>query len=311
VTLLRNTRLWKLSKHIALDPARRLAVKISWRNHIPLFWCAGRNWGDVLSPFLVKILSGKRVVHLAGLHHDRYLAIGSILGGANERAEVWGSGFIREDERLFGSPRAVHAVRGPLSREQLLLQGVDCPEVYGDPALLLPCFYNPDVKKQHAVGIVPHYLDKEHPWVTRQAQDPQIKILDIESGIHEFVRDVKSCDTILSSSLHGLICADSYGIPNTWIRLSDAVIGGGFKFRDYRRSIGADDPIAVEVVEDTRLEQLVAKAANYQLKIDLKKLILACPFLSPRLHKEINQNEFGVVATTLQESILASCNISY
>lgn len=288
----RNHPLWQISKTLAMDPARRMAVKTVHGRKIPLSWCEGRNWGDALSPWLVQQLSGKVPIHLKGLHHDRYMVIGSILGGANERAEVWGSGFIREDEGLIGKPRAVHAVRGPLSREKLLRFGVDCPEVYGDPALLLPWFFNPQVEKTHAVGIIPHYIDKAHPWVKDQSRDPQVRILDIESGIEEFVIGVKSCEVILSSSLHGLICADSYGIPNAWILLSDEVMGGDFKFRDYRASIGAGVPSALRICADTQLADAVIRVERHEMHVDQRMLILACPFLSKTLRQEVVSSKF-------------------
>ncbi|RYZ84136.1 MAG: polysaccharide pyruvyl transferase family protein [Proteobacteria bacterium] len=287
----RNHPLWQPTKNLFLDPLRRRVVRTRYRSHVPLMWCKGENWGDALSPILVEMLSGRSVIHLEGIHHDRYLAIGSILGGANERASVWGSGFIREYDQLQGTPKSVHAVRGPLSRENLLRQGAECPEVYGDPALLLPRFYNPDAEKGHVVGIIPHYIDKDNPWLKKQASDPRVKILDIESGIQEFVREVKSCECILSSSLHGLICADSYGIPNAWIRLSDEVVGGDFKFRDYRASIGADTPKAVMIEESTPLDVLIGAVEKHELKIDLRKLLLACPFLSTELRVEVLQSD--------------------
>ena len=276
-----------MAKRIAVDPVRRVSVKLACRGRVPLTWCLGCNWGDALSPVLVGLLSGKPVVHLEGLHHERYLAIGSILGSANERAEVWGSGFIRENERLIGRPRAVHAVRGPLSRESLLKQGVECPEVYGDPALLLPRFFNPEVGKRYAVGIIPHYIDKGHPWLEQYRRDPQVLILDIESGIHEFVRAVKSCAVILSSSLHGLICADAYGVPNAWVQFSEEVVGGDYKFHDYRLSIGAGEPSVKRIADDTRVADAVARAEHRELRIDLRELLLACPFLSDKLRREV------------------------
>lgn len=278
---------WKLAKRIAIDPARRLSAQVNFRGRVPLTWCVGNNWGDALSPVLVGLLSGKPVVHLQGLHNERYLAIGSILGGANEFAEVWGSGFIREHESIIGHPRAVHAVRGPLSRAALLRQGVACPEVFGDPALLLPRFFNPKVSQRYSVGIVPHYIDKGHPWLDQQRRDPQVLILDIESGIQEFVRAVKSCEVILSSSLHGLICADAYGVPNAWVQFSDDVVGGSFKFRDYNLSIGAEEPMELRIDEGTTLMSLVAQAKRQELRINLRKFMLVCPFLSDSLRQEV------------------------
>lgn len=282
----RQSSTWEIAKRIAVNPIRRAVVKAAYPARVPLQWCVGPNWGDALSPVLVELLSGKPALHLEGLHHDRYLVIGSILGSANERSEVWGSGFIRENESVIGRPRAVHAVRGPLSRASLLKQGIECPEVYGDPALLLPRFFNPDEPKRYRVGIIPHYVDKRHPWLERYRHDPQVLILDIESDIQQFVRAVKSCDVILSSSLHGLICADAYGVPNAWVQFSDDVVGGDFKFRDYRLSIGAEEPKSLRMTEQTELADAVSGAVHRALHIDLNKLILACPFLSENLRRE-------------------------
>jgi pyruvyltransferase len=284
----RNTKSWKTAKRFGVDALRRNAGSLASLGKIPLMWCEGRNWGDALSPYLVRLLSGKEVVLRTGLHHRRFLAIGSILSDANEHAEVWGSGFIRVNDRVRVGPRKVHAVRGPLTRDLLLRQGVDCPEVYGDPALLLPKFFNPEVEKRHAVGIIPHYIDKGHPWLRQFMLDPQVRIIDIEASIEDFVRDVKSCDVILSSSLHGLICADSYGISNTWIKLSGDVVGGDFKFRDYRAAIGAGEPLAVKVMDQTRLDPIVSATNKYEIDIDLSKLLSACPFLHPNVRKNIN-----------------------
>ena len=45
---------------------------------------------------------------------------------------------------------------------------------------------------------------------------------------------------ILSSSLHGMIFADSYDIPNAHLLLSKKVIGGDYKFKDYRSGVGRE-----------------------------------------------------------------------
>jgi pyruvyltransferase len=279
----RQSLAWIIAKRIAVDPVRRTLAKAAYRRRVPLMWCKGNNWGDALSPVLVSLLSGKR-----------HLAIGSILGSANERADVWGSGFIRENELLVGRPRKVHAVRGPLSRERLLQLGVDCPEIFGDPALLLPRFFDPEVPKRHAIGIIPHYIDKNNKWLLKHCVDKRIHIIDIESDIEDFVRTVKACDVILSSSLHGLICADAYGLPNAWIQFSDNVVGGDFKFRDYRLSIGAESPKPIRVAENMNIEDAVAEAKLQPMQIDLSKLMLACPFLSARLREEQLDSSFQV-----------------
>ena len=43
---------------------------------------------------------------------------------------------------------------------------------------------------------------------------------------------IYSCDIILSSSLHGIIIADAYNIPNIWLD-EFPLNEGHFKFKDY------------------------------------------------------------------------------
>jgi len=276
------------------DPVRRFSAKVAHHGSLPLAWCDDQNWGDALSPILVNLLSGKPVVHLDGLHQDRYMAIGSILGAANEHAEVWGSGFIRENEILHGRPKAIYAVRGPLTRSGLLKQGVECPEVYGDPALLFPRYYNPEVTKQYEVGLIPHYFDKNHPWLEPYRRDPKVRIIDVEGGIYRFVQEIKSCDLIVSTSLHGIICADAYGVPALWMELSDKVIGKGFKFFDYFQSVKRDVESPVLPNNIMTLGQVVACYHPYQVQIDLKPLLLACPFLSETERRRQLSNKIAV-----------------
>lgn len=284
---------WRVAKRAIFDPVRRAAANARRRGRIPLAWCESANWGDALSPWMVERLSGRQVVYSTALHLDRYLAIGSILGDANEHAEIWGSGFIREGQLVTGPPRAVHAVRGPLSRERLLAQGVACPEIYGDPALLLPLFLDPDVPKRYPIGIIPHYADKHRPCMKACRSEGDMLVIDIEGGIEAFVRAVKSCELILSSSLHGLICADAFGVPRSWIRLSDAVDGGDFKFRDYSLALGEGEPLAIEVANVSDLRQAASSAAPARITLDTSRLLLSCPFLSDELRASHSRGRLG------------------
>lgn len=247
---------------------------------MPLSYCDSPNWGDALSPVLCNKLSGLPVKKMLWHYQNRYLAIGSILGSANSRAEVWGSGFVWPDEKLAEPPKVIHAVRGPQTRSLLLEQGIDCPEIYGDPALLFPFFYNPPVEKEYAVGIVPHFSDKGSGWLKRQGNDSKVRIIDVEGGIEQFVKEIKSCELIVSSSLHGLICADAYGVPNIWVKLSDILWGGSFKFCDYYESVGRDTPVPYIPEDNTLLSDITRGFHPYEIKIDLRPLVKACPFMA-------------------------------
>ncbi len=41
------------------------------------------------------------------------------------------------------------------------------------------------------------------------------------------------CDEIISSSLHGIVIAEAYGIPCKWILYGNEIEGGEFKYQDY------------------------------------------------------------------------------
>lgn len=191
-----------------------------------------------------------------------------------------GTGFMHSTSKIPFKPNIIHAVRGPLTRELLLKQKYECPETYGDPALLYPRFYKPNIIKKFKYGIVPHYIDKKNSWVNSFKNNPEVKIIDVlDYNINRFVDELNECEIILSSSLHGIICADSYDIPAYWIELSNKVQGNGFKFKDYFMSVNRPiiDPIKPNNYNN-KIKDISKYFYDYKINIDLDKLYNACPF---------------------------------
>ena len=152
---------------------------------------------------------------------------------------IWGTGCIAPNE-VGSTPIKVYAVRGPLTRKELLKKNINCPEIYGDPALLFPEIYNPNKNPKYKYGVIPHYIDFTDPLSLKtiyHLESQGVKIINITSGIFNFIDELLQCQNVLSSSLHGLIMADAYNIPNIRIKLSDKLIGGDFKFKDYALSV--------------------------------------------------------------------------
>ena len=249
---------------------------------IKVDWYAGsNNFGDVLNPLLLHKLTGKKILPVKALYYKKnhFFAIGSILNRATRYTTVWGSGFISEDSHCQEKPLKVLAVRGPKTRQILLNDGIDCPKVYGDPALLLPKVYYPKIIKKYKLGIIPHYVDKNNEWLSTVKNNPEIKILNIqENNPFTFIDELLSCEKIASSSLHGIIVADAYVIPSTWIEFSDKVMGNGFKFLDYFASVKRKDKEPLVITENTKLSDIYDKFYDYKIDIDLNKLLKACPF---------------------------------
>lgn len=259
------------------------------KNSIILSYCDTKscknNFGDALNPHLVEKLSGKTVYSYRTLlfkpNQPVFCVIGSILNDLNiPNAEIWGAGFISEDGSFKKKPTKVHAVRGPLTRQLVLDQGIKCPEVYGDPALLLPMFYQPQKTKEYKLGIIPHFVDKKNQVVLELKENypDDVLIIDIEKPIENVITNINRCQHIASSSLHGMIVADAYQIPSCWIELSKNVIGEGFKFRDYMLSVNKTQFEPVLLKDDITLDELLGLFNHEPVRFNPEVLLRACPF---------------------------------
>src|SRR5690606_4939611 len=146
-----------------------------------------KNFGDALNTPLVEFLSEKKVLPSKNISRllfnffdfENYAVIGSILQWAKENSIVWGAGFISEQLDTLYKPQAILAVRGPKTREIFKKRGIECPAVYGDPALLLPLLYYPEIQKQYKIGIIPHYVDQNHPWVLKMKERDDVLFIDL------------------------------------------------------------------------------------------------------------------------------------
>ena len=118
-----------------------------------------RNFGDRLSPIIVSLLADKPVKHTTN-GSGKLLALGSVFYALNDHDLVWGSGLLEATHIKFALKKpgvTYSAVRGPETRNLLIQYGIDCPEVYGDPAQLLPQLLKNDLPKKFRTGIVPHF----------------------------------------------------------------------------------------------------------------------------------------------------------
>lgn len=252
------------------------------------------NWGDDLNWYFLKEIS-KRPIALYNklslafrLKLKNYLVIGSTIDMlCKENTEVWGAGLIYGDQALSVQPKKVYAVRGPLTRDALLKQGIDCPEVYGDPALLLPLYYQSNQEKKYKYGLIPHVsnlaivsnisLDGKP---IREREDVLIIDLSKYEKWTDIIDQINSCENIISNSLHGLIVAEAYKIPNLWVEFGSALIGGHFKFHDFFLSIGRDRPLPFVIDPQNISEKDIRHELDTWMpgNINLKPLISSCPF---------------------------------
>ena len=229
-----------------------------------------RNFGDLLSCRLMECLSGLGM-NCRSMPAADIAAVGSILrqllrcfnqaNASSGPLHVWGSGFPRTI--TLQNPPAkgrviFHAVRGMLTLRHLRELGLAGPEEsvpLGDPGLLYADIVPgvSETRKEFDVAIVPHYLDREvFKTVAGElsSRGLSVKFVDVaNANPMQVVRDIAASRRVLSSSLHGIIVADSLGIPN------QRVVVDGFeedekrmldeshlKFADYYSAFGLERP---------------------------------------------------------------------
>ena len=222
------------------------------------------------------------------LEFKNYLVIGSTIDMlCKKNTEVWGAGIIDGTGPLATKPSKVYAVRGPLTRRRLLKNGVECPEVYGDPALLISRHYQPNLKKKFTLGLIPHRsnLKTIHDFKVdgvALSQCNDILVIDLSKYVKwtDIVDQICSCENIISASLHGLITAEAYKIPNVWIEFGKPLIGGHFKFHDFFLSIDRDREFPLLIRDfNLSLKEVHKKLLSWQPGIiDLQPLIDSAPF---------------------------------
>lgn len=271
-----------------LFPERILLVKAWVRTFLGK--TSHYNWGDDLNVFFLSLATGKKVVIYPDTYVARflrvknYMCIGSLVSSHSMKDSiVWGTGVLNDVKAgsLKDEPYKIAAVRGPLTKKWLESQGIECPAVYGDPALLLPLFYKPQKIEHYKMGIVPHYSDMDNSNVRRLLKRDGVRLIQMRDYIHwqDVIDEISACDFIISSSLHGLIVAEAYGIPAIWVEFKEYVSGWEYKFYDFYASIGKENSSYIKIEDDMdveKLEEIVQKWSPG--KIDLKPLLNSCPF---------------------------------
>ena len=235
------------------------------------------NFGDRITPLLIELIAEK-VPFYERPDNPHILGCGSILQSASTNSIVWGSGFITQHSHFPDLTEGnVRAVRGRLSLERLkseLAWVGDIP--VGDPGSLLPLVYPRKRDTKYRFGVLPHYVDKKHPFIDYCRAHGAL-IIDPQRDVTDVLDDIFLCEKILSSSLHGLIVSDAYGIPNRWIELSHAIIGDGFKFHDYYSSRITSQSYPERFQKNSSYGDILATCSLTQEKFSLDDLYCAFP----------------------------------
>ena len=269
--------------------------------NITIFSVIPSNWGDDLNKYFFEYVTGQRVVPIRNdlkdfIYKGRYIMIGSILGFYRlTDAIVYGSGLMTASTPLIGKPDKIISVRGPLTRQALLNNGINCPEHYGDPALLLSVFYTPSVSKKRYVSIIPNMgtFWNPCPVVDDLVSTHKCRLIDMThyEKWTDIIDAIASSSFVLSESLHGLIAAETYNIPCVWVEFinHNTAHDWSFKFRDFYESIGKHNMTSIKLYEGYDFGELLKLKDDWRPgTIDYEKLLSLFPFpIKPELRRTI------------------------
>eukprot|EP01126_Amoeba_proteus_P038961 TRINITY_DN4086_c0_g1_i1.p1 TRINITY_DN4086_c0_g1~~TRINITY_DN4086_c0_g1_i1.p1 ORF type:complete len:396 (-),score=39.26 TRINITY_DN4086_c0_g1_i1:9-1073(-) len=279
------------------------------------------NFGDALGPVILKGIlrrSCNCTVYLSLSNYaPRLMTIGSIFEDVKPGDVVWGSG-IKQPRKMSEinpvkvlSPKSykILYLRGPQS---FLAFRTICdplsyntfPEIYGDPALLFGCLF-PKYRQNRTngptlSGPLPEYLlnltnasnssgplplfvshmSLKHRYGSLKSVDgvPHISAFNPWESV---VEAIASSSFVISNSLHGIIIAESLGIPARFVDQGlrrDA----RFKFHDYYEGTGRKLEGVASTLTDALLMGGVTQKPVFNALNVTKLLIDAIPDLVHR-----------------------------
>lgn len=258
-----------------------------------------QNAGDLLNKDLIERLSGKSVVCSKTYNAD-VIAIGGALVGiqysggvkrqmmlralslvyGSKPLHVWGSGFYRNDNNkgLYRNNLDVCALRGDLTRRKLSgLTGKTYDVPLADAGLLVDILLDSPVEKKYEIGLIPHFSQQQDAHFVKAQDDPKYHFIDIRRSPKEVAQEIASCTYIASSSLHGLIFADSMHIPSLRLLGKTVLEAGEFKFDDYYSCYGVkDNPWRNQTCLPSVNDIIDRACVDFQQVDEKKKALVKC-----------------------------------
>ena len=164
----------------------------------------------------------------------------------------------------------------------------------GDPGLLAARLVDiQGVKKKYALGIIPHYVDKNSPLLSK-IKIENARLIDIQQNPADFLAKIAECENVISSAMHGLIAADSLGIPNIRMILSDKIVGGDYKYDDYYSAFGIIKHAKIDLRGIPAFDDLDFIRKSYRIRPEMVERI--CDALSAvfpyKIRDKINEKTY-------------------
>lgn len=254
---------------------------------LPIYWWDGlANFGDSIGPLLVSKILGVSPVNARQWSRagNTLYSVGSITTSIDrDDVTVWGSGLLAplSDRQIMNLRQRknvrVLAVRGKYTQLELESKlGWQVPSVYGDPALLLPKFYpveRDEAVSSRKIALILHWEHAKH----LENVDDGIDVINVGDDARLVVEQIAASSVCISSSLHGIIVAQAYGIPWIWLQVSDHKLhSSNFKFDDFfstldRRQV-CKKSVTLSGLNSVSWEEMADSASLPDSSIDLSLL---------------------------------------
>jgi pyruvyltransferase len=219
---------------VAKDPIARAKMLLRSRTGF-------KNFGDELSPLILAMVTGKSVTWAAPEEADVY-SIGSILQylpiGSVDSKDIWGAGIREANPKARGDfmNHNFIATRGPLTASS-----VGAGESYGDPGLLISSLFPATKNRTNTPVYIPHFSEigtKSGDEAASRFHALGFKVISPTEAPANVAHEVARASYVATSSLHGLVTSDAYGIPRIRLALDNEPV---FKYLDYGLAIGHND----------------------------------------------------------------------
>lgn len=210
------------------------------------FWFADGipNFGDFMTPWLANYFTNRPILNVRNIPSSEgaILGVGSIVqayGPNHKKVKVWGSGIISAENHISVANKLkkakldyVYACRGELTKKFFKKFEFPCSNILGDPGLLFGNIYSPQIIKKYKYVIVPHYI---HYNFFKDLNIDDCLIVDVRNELTTVIDQICSAEKCISTSMHGLIIAQTYSIPWLHLYIKDGrlLMGEDFKFQDF------------------------------------------------------------------------------
>ncbi|MFA1822251.1 polysaccharide pyruvyl transferase family protein [Virgibacillus oceani] len=265
-----------------------------------------KNMGDLLNELIIEDVMGYKIT-LTNRWKCESTGIGSYLrfffpeksdlkgkprqmlermyGKIQSPLQIWSTGFIEySDKELIPLRKDINisSVRGELTRkklEKILNKELNVPT--GDGGLLASHLIKEPIEKKYSIGIIPHFREKnEKVFIEMKENYDNSVLIDLTVDPLSVVKTISECEVVISSALHGLIVADSFGIPNMRLIYTDKLLGDGYKFDDYYSGFNlySIEPFDLNNSNYPSINQIIDDYKITERQIDKKKEELLTSF---------------------------------